>query len=323
MKKGLPSWAYKVAIVVATIIWGYSFVSMKDVVAVIPPAWLLGFRFLFAGIVLTAILWKRVRKAFSGKMVLAGTALGLADYLAFWTQTVGLEHTTPGINAFLTATYCVIVPFLWWIIAHRRPTVFNIGAAVLALVGIWLVSVQSGGMTMGFGEVMTLVCAVMFAVHMVLVSKFSRFHDVLALTAVQFVAEGCMGLLSGAAFETFPGFAAFTPGIISQLLFLSIFASIVAFGIQNVSLDVYKRQLLNNMAKASEQLNPGIRTVREWLQEQPGVCKAMMSGSGAAVFAVCDSFASAAKVATDAQAKGWWARTTTFGPFKATLTTNC
>ena len=113
---------------------------------------------------------------------------------------------------------------------------FNIGAAVLALVGIWLVSVQSGGMTMGFGEVMTLVCAVMFAVHMVLVSKFSRFHDVLALTAVQFVAEGCMGLLSGAAFETFPGFAAFTPGIISQLLFLSIFASIVAFGIQNVSL---------------------------------------------------------------------------------------
>ena len=230
MKKELPSWAYKVAIVVATIIWGYSFVSMKGVVAVIPPAWLLGFRFLFAGIVLTAILWKRVRKAFSGRMVLAGTVLGLADFLAFWTQTVGLEHTTPGINAFLTATYCVIVPFLWWIVAHRRPTVFNIGAAVLALAGIWLVSVQSGGMTMGFGEVMTLLCAVLFAVHMVLVSKFSRFHDVLALTAVQFVAEGCMGLLSGAAFETF------TPDIIGQLLFLSIFASIVAFGIQNVAL---------------------------------------------------------------------------------------
>ena len=236
MKKELPAWAYKIAIVVATIIWGYSFVSMKGVVAVIPPAWLLGFRFLFAGIVLTVILWKRVREAFSGKMVLAGTVLGLADFLAFWTQTVGLEHTTPGINAFLTATYCVIVPFLWWIVAHRRPTVFNIGAAVLALVGIWLVSVQSGGMTMGFGEVMTLLSAVLFAVHMVLVSKLSRFHDVLALTAVQFVAEGCMGLLSGAAFETFPGFAVFTPDIIGQLLFLAIFASIVAFGIQNVAL---------------------------------------------------------------------------------------
>lgn len=236
MGKELPAWVYKVAIVVATIIWGYSFVAMKDVVSVIPPAWLLGVRFLSAGLLLTAILWRRVRAAFSGKMVLAGVVLGLADFLAFWSQTVGLEHTTPGINAFLTATYCVIVPFLWWVVAHRRPTVFNIGAAVLALVGIWLVSVQSGGFTMGFGEAMTLLCALLFAVHMVLVSKFSRLHDVLALTAVQFVAEGCMGLLSGAAFEAFPGFDAFTPDIIAQLAFLAVFASIVAFGIQNVAL---------------------------------------------------------------------------------------
>ena len=234
--KELPAWVYKAAIVVATIIWGYSFVAMKDVVSVIPPAWLFGVRFLSAGVLLSAILWKRVKAAFSGKMVLAGAVLGLADFLAFWSQTVGLEHTTPGINAFLTATYCVIVPFLWWIVARRRPTVFNVGAAVLALVGIWLVSVQSGGLTMGFGEAMTLLCALLFAVHMVLVSKLSRLHDVLALTAVQFVAEGCMGLLSGAVFETFPGFAAFTPDIIAQLAFLAVFASIVAFGIQNVAL---------------------------------------------------------------------------------------
>ena len=215
--KAIPAWAYKAAIVVATIIWGYSFVAMKDVVSVLPPAWLLGFRFTFAGVLLTAILWKRVHKAFSGRMLLAGAALGLADFMAFWTQTIGLEHTTPGINAFLTATYCVIVPFLWWIVAHRRPTVFNIGAAVLALMGIWLVSVQSGGMTMGYGEAITLLCALLFAVHMVLVSKLSRFHDVLALTAVQFVAEGCLGFVFGAAFETFPGFGVFTPGIICLL----------------------------------------------------------------------------------------------------------
>ena len=52
--KAIPAWAYKAAIVVATIIWGYSFVAMKDVVSVLPPAWLLGFRFTFAGVLLTA-----------------------------------------------------------------------------------------------------------------------------------------------------------------------------------------------------------------------------------------------------------------------------
>ena len=229
---------YKALIVFATIIWGFSFVVMKDVVAVLPPAWLLGFRFTAAGLILLAVLWKRVRRAFSVKALSAGALLGVFDFAAFWTQTVGLEHTTPGINAFLTATYCVIVPFLWWIIARRRPTVFNIGAAVLAVAGIWLVSVSAGGedLALGFGEGMTLLCALLFAVHIVFVSKFSLVHDVLVLTVFQFLAEGLLGLLVGAGLETLPPLDQVTPSIIGSMAFLTVFASIVAFGIQNVSL---------------------------------------------------------------------------------------
>ena len=227
---------YKVAIVFATVIWGYAFVGMKEMTAVLPPSWLLGLRFLIAGAVLAVALRKRIARFISRKTVLMGIVLALADFAAFWTQTVGLLYTTPGVNAFLTATYCVIVPFLWWVIARRRPTVFNLVAAVVALVGIWFVSVSSGALTMGFGEGMTLLCAVFFAVHIVLVSKFSRSADALTLTAVQFLAEGVLGCALGAATETFPGFDAFTPGAVGQLLFLAIFATVVAFGIQNVSL---------------------------------------------------------------------------------------
>ena len=227
---------YKAAIVFATVIWGYAFVGMKEMTAVLPPSWLLGLRFLIAGVVLAVALRKRIARFISRKAVLMGIVLALADFAAFWTQTVGLLYTTPGINAFLTATYCVIVPFLWWVVARRRPTVFNLVAAVVALVGIWFVSVSSGALTMGFGEGMTLVCAVFFAIHIVLVSKFSRSADALTLTAVQFLAEGVLGCALGAATETFPGLGAFTPGAVGQLLFLAIFATVVAFGIQNVSL---------------------------------------------------------------------------------------
>ncbi len=234
----IPAWVYKALIVLATIIWGFSFVVMKDVVAVLPPAWLLGFRFTAAGLILLVVLWKRVRRAFSVKALSAGALLGVFDFAAFWTQTVGLEHTTPGINAFLTATYCVIVPFLWWIIARRRPTVFNIGAAVLAVAGVWLVSASAGGeaLALGFGEGMTLLCALLFAVHIVFVSKFSLAHDVLVLTVFQFLAEGLLGLLVGAGLETLPSLDRITPSIIGSMAFLTVFASIVAFGIQNVSL---------------------------------------------------------------------------------------
>lgn len=234
----LPQFAYKLLIVVATLMWGVSFVFMKDVVNVLEPAWLLGIRFTIAGLILLVILRKRVAVCFSAKMLGMGIVLGALDFSAFLAQTVGLQHTTPGINAFLTATYCVIVPFIWWAVAHRRPGAYNVLAAVIAVAGIWLVSVSASGegLTMGFGEAMTLVAAFLFASHMVAVSKFAAFADALALTAVQFVSEGCFGLITGAFSETAPTLSVFTFDVVWQMAFLVFFASIFAFGAQNLAL---------------------------------------------------------------------------------------
>lgn len=234
----IPVFVYKILIVVATIIWGFSFVVMKNVVEVLPPTWLLGIRFTSAGLLLLAILWRRVRRVFTRKTLIAGAVLGVFDFAAFWAQTVGLEHTTPGINAFLTATYCVIVPFLWWLIARKRPTVFNLGAAVIAVIGIWLVSTASSGesFAFGLGEGMTLLGALLFALHLVFVSKFSRTSDVLALTVFQFITEGLLGCLMGAGLDPLPAASVVTPELVGSMAFLVVFASIIAFGIQNVAL---------------------------------------------------------------------------------------
>ena len=172
----IPANVYKALLILATIIWGFSFVVMKNVVEVVPPALLLGVRFTLAGLLLLVILHKRVRRNFSWKMVGLGAILAFFDFSAFLTQTIGLQYTTPGINAFLTATYCVIVPFAWWVVAHRHPSFCNVGAAVVAVMGIWLVAVSTSGetLTLGLGEGLTQVCALLFAIHIVLVSRFSR-----------------------------------------------------------------------------------------------------------------------------------------------------
>lgn len=234
----IPTGVYKALLVLATVIWGYSFVVMKHVVDVVPPALLLGVRFTLAGLLLLIILHKRVKKHFSWNMVACGAALALFDFSAFLTQTIGLQYTTPGINAFLTATYCVIVPFAWWVVAHKRPSICNVGAAVIAVIGIWLVAVTTSGetLTLGFGEGLTQICAVLFAIHIVLVSRFSKTRDVLVLTVFQFIFEGLFGLCVGAVFETPPALCFITPEVVGQMAFLIIFASVVAFGIQNVSL---------------------------------------------------------------------------------------
>lgn len=77
--------------------------------------------------------------------------------------------------------------------------------------------------------------------------------------------------------------------------------------------------LRNNLAVAAESLLPELAEVRAWLSGQPGVVDAMLSGSGAATFAVCDSFERACAVATEARKRGWWSRTTACSSARAAV----
>ena len=89
---------------------------------------------------------------------------------------------------------------------------------------------------MGFGEAMTLVGAFAFAAHIVAVSKCAQYADALALTAMQFISEGLLGLASGAITAPAPALSLFTPDIIAQMAFLILLASIFCFGAQNLAL---------------------------------------------------------------------------------------
>ena len=89
---------------------------------------------------------------------------------------------------------------------------------------------------MGFGDAMTLVSALLFAVHIVYVSKFSEKSDVLVLTLLQFAVGGVCGVAYGACFETLPPAESLTPAFWMDMAYLVVFASCVALVIQNVAL---------------------------------------------------------------------------------------
>lgn len=235
--RALPGFAYKLMLLGATIIWGFAFVVMKDAVDVLPPAQLIGVRFLLTGLLMAVLFHRRLRGSLNAGFLSAGLALGAVTFLAFWVQTVGLADTTPGKNAFLTATYCVIVPFMLWAVARKRPTVVNVGAAVLCVAGIGLVSMAAGTLTIGFGDLMTLLCAVFFAAQIIAIARFSQTYDVLGLTVYQSLFGGMLGLLLGVATEPFPELAAVAnPDFLLNLAYLVVFASGVCYVLQNVGL---------------------------------------------------------------------------------------
>lgn len=224
---------YRILIVAATVIWGSSFVVVKDTTNALSPAWILAVRFAMAAVLLSIFLVKRRALYFKREYVGYGALFGLLLFCAYYFQTVGITDTTPGKNAFLTGTYCVMVPFLAWRIAKRRPNAFNIIAAVMCVTGIGFVSLD-GGLSMRFGDAMTLVGAVFYALHICVVAKVSQGRDIFVLTMWQFAFVCLLSCFVGLAFEPVPALASLGPEVWGSLIYLGVGCTALALLFQNV-----------------------------------------------------------------------------------------
>lgn len=235
-RRALPTWAWKVALAACAAIWGGSFVVMKDTLDAVPPAWLMFVRFAASTVIVGALFHRRLRDNLDVSHLVMGVALGLASGAAFVVQNVGLDGTTPGRNAFLTATYCVMTPFINWVVTRRRPGGGNVLAALLAIVGVGLVALGDDlSLAMSRGDWLTLVSAVLFAVHIVLVARFSSAHDVMTLTVVQLAVSAVVALASALVLERPPAPEdLLAPDTLLSLAYLVLLSSCVCMVVQNL-----------------------------------------------------------------------------------------
>ena len=220
----------RLALLTAALIWGSSFIVMKDALSNIPPFQLLAIRFTLAGIFL-AVLFRRRLMQSARSILFRGAVCGVLLLGGYATQTFGLQTVSPGTNAFLTSVYCVMVPFMAWAFTRKRPTLCNWGAAVMCIAGIGLISL-SGDLTIGPGEWLTLLSGLFYALHIMALNRYGTKDDPIALTIVQFgfsavMAWGCTSLFEGGAL--FPA-----PAIWPQLLYLTIFATAVTLVCQSI-----------------------------------------------------------------------------------------
>ncbi len=222
----------KPMIVLATVIWGSTFFILKDTLDDVDLMFLLAFRFTLAAAILALAFWKRW-KAMDLGYLWRGGVMGVLLAAAYAVQNYGLMDTTPGKNAFFTAVYCVIVPFLYWAVDRLRPSRWNVLAALLCVAGIGLVS-WDGGLSLSGGDVLTLCGGLLYACHIAAVSKFSQGRDIFLLTVLQFAAT---------ALCCWAGTLLFTHGLpvngLPQrawwvLLYLAVAATTLALLFQNV-----------------------------------------------------------------------------------------
>lgn len=227
---------YRLLILIATIIWGSSFIIVKDVTTQLSPAWILALRFSAATIIMALALLKHRKLYFEKSHMGYGLLFGLAMFLAYYLQTIGITDTTPGKNAFLTGTYCVIVPFLAWGITKKRPNRFNIISAFLCIIGIGFISLDgsAGTLSIRFGDAMTLGCAVFYALHIVLVSMFAKGRNIYVLTMWQFAGVTLCSIVAGFMFEPGPTLASVTIRGWISLAYLAVACTTLALLFQNI-----------------------------------------------------------------------------------------
>lgn len=180
----------KLSLLIATFVWGTSFVMMKSAVTSLPVLTVLGIRFSAAFVVLAIIFGRRIyRVLFKEKQykkyLTAGCFAGVCLFCAYSFQSFGLAKTTPGKNAFLTAVYCVIVPFLFWAVDRRKPTMDNVVAALICIAGIGFVSLN-GSLIPQAGDALTLVGGLFYAFHIIVLAKTGQSGDPIVIAVIQF-----------------------------------------------------------------------------------------------------------------------------------------
>lgn len=214
------------------IIWGSSFFIVKDTVDAIAPNWLIAIRFTVAAAAL-ALIFRRQLQQTPSRFWLGGALIGLALYTAYAAQTYGIAGTTPGKNAFLTAVYCVLVPFVWWLFTRRRPDASSLAAAFLCLAGIALISLD-GSLTVSAGDGLSLLSGVFFAFQIVLISWYTeKGADPMALTVIQFAVAAACAWPAALLTEPAPQMV-WTPGVIGSLAYLTLVVSALGMLMQNL-----------------------------------------------------------------------------------------
>ncbi len=222
--------ASKIALFGASLIWGSSFLIMKNSVDNIQPHFLLGIRFTI-GCLLLCLIFHRRLKELNRAYFIRGGVLGCFLFLAYSLQTIGLTGTTPGKNAFLTAIYCVIVPFLYWAVDRKKPNGYHLSAAFITILGIGLVSLNSS-LTIQYGDAFTMAGGFFYAAHMVAVAKFGKDRDPVLITILQFGYAAIFSWIIAILTEDMG--IPMNTGVITGVLYLSVFATAVALLLQNV-----------------------------------------------------------------------------------------
>ncbi len=224
-----------------TVLWGGTFVIVKEALNDISSMAFIAIRFFITGIILLPFMKNKI---FTRQNIFAGVFLGTLLFLGFAVQTVGLKFISATKSGFLTGTTVIMIPILQTIIEKRVPNKGVIIGSIIVMIGI--VFLSSGGSSIinifsdlmtnfSVGDFLTLLCSVFFALYMIYLDIETNRYDFWILLFLQIVTTAFLStlfLFFFSAINLEPIRIELTNTLISAIIYTSIFATLVTTALQ-------------------------------------------------------------------------------------------
>ena len=182
------------ALFIATFFWASAYIFVKQLLNDVSPYMILSLRFSFAAIILIFIYNKRLLKI-NMEILKAGIIMGIFLFGEFFTFTVGLQYTTTSRSSLIIASYIILLPPAYLIIMRKRPSLSDIIVSFICMIGVFLILGNDLG-SFHIGDIYCILCAVDYALYIVISSKYSKLYDSGILNVLQVSTTAIISIFS-------------------------------------------------------------------------------------------------------------------------------
>ncbi len=233
-KRTPARWRADLALAIVALVWGTTFVVVKQAIVEMSTLYFLAVRFSLASLFLGAMFSPALRRAGAAatwRGLRGGAVAGLFLWLGYVLQTFGLKYTSAGNSGFLTGLYIVLVPLIGAAVFRRWPQIRELIGIFIAALGMLLLTVPSLGRAwnMNRGDLLTIGCAIVFACHLLVLGYFSQRERFEAVALGQIV---CAALLSTISLVFEPPKSTWSGSVIFAIILTALFATAIAFALQ-------------------------------------------------------------------------------------------
>lgn len=216
---------YFMLLISVVVIWGATFPIMKLSLEYISPVMLLSFRFILSAALMLPIVFKN-KMLIERKNVILGIVGGVLLFLAYYTQTVGLEYTTSSQSGLITGMYVVLLPIISLLYLKIKLNKIDVIAVSIGFIGLILMSSLKFSSADTFGDILTFICAIFYGLQTAYVFKYTKYLDSMVFTFYQLLMVGVLSSIF-LPFSWEPS-GLLKPIVIFTIVFTALFASFFA-----------------------------------------------------------------------------------------------